>query len=192
MVGRIIIASLISAVLVFMWGFVFWGLSGATNALLSPLPAESDITAVLRSKRVPSGMYVYPMAVDGSNEEAMEDWTRQHEEGPILQLAYRAEGGPTMPPSMFAKGLALNFVVALLISILLAIAVKSLPSYGSRVGFVLLVSLATAIWANGGDAIWWFHSLKYCLGNAVYAVVAGLIMGLVTAAIIKPPIEISA
>ena len=189
MIGRIVVASLISAVLVFMWGFVFWVLSGMSMQLMSPLPTEPDVTAALRSKRTPSGMYVYPAPADTSNEAEQERWERQHEEGPVFQIAYRAEGGPAMPPSTFAKGLGHYLVVALLTSSLLAMSLGSLPTFGRRLGFVVLVSLIAAVWANGGDAIWWFHSPAYCLGNAGYTVGAGLLMGLVTAAIIKPPAQ---
>lgn len=186
MAGRIVLASVVSAILMFMWGFCFWGLSGVGSSLMEPLPAEDDVTAVFRSQRAPTGMYVYPMPVDPSQEGAHAEWERKHEEGPIMQVAYRAEGGPAMSPAVLGKGLAHYFVVALLTSILLAIAVGRLPSYASRVGFVLLVGLISAVWANGGDAIWWFHSLRYSLGNSAYTLGAALVMALASAAIIKP------
>lgn len=186
MVGRILTASVLSAVLMFMWGFFFWGLADMGSKLMEPLPAEEDVTAVLRSKRTPTGMYVYPMPVDPSQEDAHAEWERKHEEGPILQMAYRAEGGPVMSPAVMGKGLGHYFVVALLTSILLSLIVDRFPSYAGRVGFVLLVGLISAVWANGGDAVWWFHSLQYSLGNSAYTLGAALVMGLATAAIIKP------
>ena len=64
MVGRVVLASIISAVLMFIWGFVFWGMAGMAPRLLEPLPAELDVTAALRNVQAPSGMYVYPMPPD--------------------------------------------------------------------------------------------------------------------------------
>ena len=189
MVGRVVLASIISAVLMFIWGFVFWGMAGMAPRLLEPLPAELDVTAALRNVQAPSGMYVYPMPPDPSDEEALAECKRKHEEGPLLRMAYRAEGSPPMPPSMFAQGLGYYFAVALLTGCLLALAVAGLPSYGSRLVFVLLLSLVAAIWSNVGDVLWWFHSPRFCLGNMAYTMGAGLVMGLVTAAIVRRPAQ---
>jgi hypothetical protein len=189
MVGRVLLASMVAAVLMFAWGFVFWGLMGMSTQLAAPLPAELDLLAVLRNSQAPSGMYIYPMLVDPSEEQARTEWEKKHREGPLLQLAYRKEGGPPMPPSMFAQGLTHYFAVALLTSCLLALAARGLPHFGGRLVFVLLVSLVAAIWTNVGDVVWWFHSPLYCLGNMAYTMGAGLVMGLVVAAIVRRPAE---
>lgn len=189
MAGRVILASIVAAVLMFVWGFVFWGLSGMSEELVAPLPAELDILAVLRNSQAPSGMYVYPMPVDSSDEEAQAECEKKFLEGPLLQLAYRREGVSMMAPSMFAQGLGLNFAVALLTGCLLALASRGLPHFGGRLVFVLLVSLVAAIWTNVGDVVWWFHSPRYCLGIMAYTMGAGLLMGLVLAAIIRRPAE---
>ncbi len=189
MAGRVLLSALLSAVLMFVWGFVFWGVLGLANSLLQPLPAELDVLAALRQSQVPSGMYVYPMPADPNDPEAIETFNAQHEEGPLLQLAYRAEGGPPMPPSMFAQGLGHNFAVALLTGCLVALAVRGLPSFGSRLMFVLLMSLIASIWTNVGDVLWWFHSPRYCLGVMTYQMGVGLLMGLVVAALVRPARE---
>ncbi|MGI9430348.1 MAG: hypothetical protein ACR2NM_16925, partial [Bythopirellula sp.] len=92
---------------------------------------------------------------------------------------------PPMPPAKFAQGLGHYFAVALLAGCLLAMASRGLPSFGSRVMFVLLLTLIAAVWGNVGDAVWWFHSRDYCLGNMAYSLGAGLAMALVMAAIVK-------
>ncbi len=189
MVGRVLLASIVAAVLMFVWGFVFWGLSGMGAELLEPLPAELDVLAALRNSQAPSGMYVYPLPADPSDEQAQTEWENKHREGPLLQLAYRKEGGPPMPLSMFAQGLGHCFAVALLTSCLLALAARGLPHFGGRLVFVLLVSLVAAIWSNVGDVVWWFHSPRYCLGNMAYTMGAGLVMGLVVAALVRRPAE---
>lgn len=189
MAGRVLLASIVAAVLMFAWGFVFWGLCCMGTKLAAPLPAELDVLAALRNSQAPSGMYVYPLLADPSDEEALAEWKNKHREGPLLQLAYRKEGGPPMPPSVFAQGLGHYFAVALLTSCLLALAARGLPHFGGRLVFVLLVSLVAAIWSNVGDVVWWFHSPRYCLGNMAYTMGAGLVMGLVVAAIVRRPAE---
>lgn len=185
MAKRVILAALLSAVLMFAWGFAFWGLSGALDKTCGPLPAELDVLASLRNSQAPSGMYVYPPPCDSSDAEAMAEWEAKHEEGPLLRLAYVAEGGPPMPPIKWVLGLGHYFAVALLSGSLVALAGSSLPSFGRRLGFVLLLSLIAAVWTNVGDVLWWRHSVAYCLGNMAYELVAGLLMGLVIAAMVK-------
>jgi hypothetical protein len=101
-------------------------------------------------------------------------------------MAYRRGGLSPMDPAMFAKGLAHNFVIALLSATLLATVVHGLPTYASRVGVLLLVALIASIWTNIGSVIWWFHPIDYAAGQIAYEVVGGLLMALVAAAIIKP------
>jgi len=189
MAGRVLLASILAAVLMFAWGFVFWALLGVGPQMMQPLPAELDVLAALRNSQAPSGMYVYPMPVDAQDEAGVAEFERKHQEGPLLQLAYRQEGGPSMPPSIFAQGFGHYFAVALLTGCLLALASRGLPRFSGRLVFVLLVSLVTAIWGNVGDVVWWFHSPRYCVGNMAYTLGAGLAMGLVLAAIVRRPAD---
>ena len=189
MASRVLLAAVLSAVLMFVWGFVFWGVLNIGAKLMQPLPEELDVLAVLRKSNAASGMYVYPMPADAADPAGNESFEAKHREGPILQMAYQAEGGPPMPPMKFAQGLGHYFAVALLTGCLLALAARGLPSFGSRMIFVLLLSLIAAVWGNVGDAVWWFHSRAYCLGNMAYVMGAGLAMALVLAAIVKRDAE---
>lgn len=185
MASRVLLAAVLSAVLMFVWGFVFWGVLNVGGKLMQPLPEELDVLAVLRRSNATSGMYVYPMPMDMGDQEAKKVFDAKHLEGPILQMAYQAEGAAPMPPAKFAQGLGHYFAVALLTGCLLAMASHGLPSFGSRALFVLLLTLIAAVWGNVGDAVWWFHSPAYCLGNMAYSMGAGLAMALVMAAIVK-------
>jgi hypothetical protein len=190
MAVRVFTAAVLSAVLMFMWGFVYWGpVLNMTANLMAPLPAdhELDVLAPLRSSKMPSGMYVYPGPLkDQGDEEAVAAWEAKIKEGPVFHMAYHAAGVSPMDPMMFAKGFAHQFVIALLAGILLATVVHGLPTYPSRVGVLVLVALIAAVWTNIGSVIWWFNTPKYAAGQMAYELVAGLLMALVTAAIIKP------
>lgn len=187
---RIVVAAAISAAAMFLWSFVYWGPAlNMTARLMKPLPAdrEMDILAPMRAGEMPTGMYVYPGPVDNLHDEtAQQEWQQKIKEGPIFHLAYSRSGASPMDPVMFAKGLAHNFVIALLSAGLLALVVHTLPSYASRVGLLMLVSLIAAIWTNVGAMIWWFHTPVYSLGQIAYELGAGLAMALVTAALVKP------
>lgn len=186
---RILLAAALSAVLMFFWGFLFWGVMNVGASLMQPLPeaAELDLLAVLRNVQAPSGMYFYPMPPGAGDEEAQILFVSEHQEGPRLQLALVAEGGEPMPASQLVLGWGHNFLVALLAACLLALAGRGLPCFGTRLLAVLLLVCAASLWGNGGDWIWWFHSGTYCLGNAAYQIGAGLLMAVVLAGLVKCP-----
>lgn len=188
MAVRVVAAALLSAVLMFAWGFVFWVLLGGTNRLSEPLPGELDVLAVLRRENTPSGMYVYPAPPDNMNDElARAEAEKKMAAGPLLRLAFRREGkAGFMEPLDFAKAGAHYAVIGLLLATLTAIAAPALPSFGARVGFVLLAAALAAIWTNLGDVVWWHHSPTWAMGNMAYELMAGFLAGLVIAAIVKP------
>jgi len=190
MAVRVVAAAVVSAVLMFAWGFVFWGpVINAGYRLTDALSAETelDVLAPLRAAKTPDGMYVYPAPIpDMGDKAAQQAHNAKMEEGPVFHMAYRQAGVSPMDAMMFAQGLAHNFVIALLAAGLLATVVHGLPSYASRVGVLLLVSLIAAIWTNLGNVIWWFHTPKYAGGQILYTVVAGLLMALATASIVRP------
>jgi hypothetical protein len=186
---RILLAAVLAAVLMFLWGFLFWGVMNIGASMMQPLPAaaELDLLAVLRNVQAPSGMYLYPMPPSEGDAEAQQLFASQHLEGPRLQLALVAEGGQPMPASQLALGWGHNFLIALLAGCLLALAGRGLPCFGTRLLAVLLVVLVAGLWGNGADWIWWFHSGTYCLGNAAYQLGGGLLMAVVLAALVKCP-----
>jgi hypothetical protein len=174
----------------FLWGFVFWGpVMGMTAKLMLPLPAktELDVVAPLRAASVPDGMYVYPGPVaDMDDKEATDAWEKKIKEGPVLHMAYHQQGISPMDPEMFAKGLAHSFIMSLLAGLLLTMVLPSLPTYGGRVGVLQLVSVIAALWTHVANVIWWQHTPRYAAGQIAYIVVSGLLMALVTAAIVRP------
>jgi hypothetical protein len=187
---RVIAAAFLSAILMFGWGFVYWGpVLNMTSRLMAMLPedTELDVVAPLRAGNTPNGMYVYPGPLaDMSDQAAAKEWEQQLAEGPVFHMAYHRAGISPMDPMMFVKGFAHSFVIGLLAATLLATVVHGLPTYASRVGILLLVTIIAAVWTNVGDLIWWFHTPEYAVGQIAYQVVSGLLMALATAAIVKP------
>jgi hypothetical protein len=184
-VVRLIIAAALSATAMFLWGFVFWGPAlNMTARLMAPLPeaVELDILAPLRGEQVPSGMYAYPGPADPAQSNKMI-------EGPIIHMAYTSTGVKPMDPAIFAKGWLHSFVLALLAGIVLSLALPAATSYSRRVLLLVLVSLIAALWTNVADAVWYLYPWKYVLGQVAYGLVAGLLMALITAAIVRPEVR---
>jgi hypothetical protein len=191
MAKRVVTAAALSAILMFAWGFIYWGpVINAAPRLNESLPAtaELDVLAPLRSAKLPSGMYLYPGPLaDMNDKEAKEAWDKKAKEGPVFLMAYSQEGADPMDPAMFAKGLAHNFAVALVAATLLALASPALGGYLSRVGFMLVLTLLGVIWTNPANAIWWFHPIDHTLGHMLYEFIAGVFMAIVSAAIVRTP-----
>jgi hypothetical protein len=188
MATRILAAAVLSAVVMFFWGFVFWALSGLPSRFLLALPQTTadDVTAVLRRDKLPSGVYVFPMPADPRDAEAVKANEDIFRAGPRFQLAHRLEGDEPMGAATLGRGFGHMFVVGLMASLLTAMALPGLATYGRRATFVAILGFFGAIWTNPGDVVWWFHSREYCLGEMFYGVVAGLLMAVVVAAIVKP------
>jgi hypothetical protein len=186
MAGRIIIAALISAILMFAWGFLYWGVFNVGGKILKPVPMEIETIDALKRMLPGSGMYVLPFPEDFSDQQGQILFKNRHNAGPLFRLAYQAEGAPMMPTSKMVQGFALNFVVALIAAGLVAMAGRGLPRFDSRFCFVILLSLLATVWVNVGDLIWWFHTPAYCLGNIAYGLVAGFLMAAVIGSLVKP------
>jgi hypothetical protein len=181
-IGRVLVAAALSAIAMFVWGFVYWGpVLNMSSRLMAPLPeaVELDVLAPLRGEQAPSGMYVYPGPADP-------DAAAKMTEGPILHMSYHSGGVQPMDPVMLAQGWLHSFVVALLAGTVLSLALPATPTYARRVLLLLLVSLVAALWTNLSDAIWYFYSWPYVLGQVGYGLVSGLLMALITAAIVRP------
>ncbi|MAT70473.1 MAG: hypothetical protein CMJ58_13225 [Planctomycetaceae bacterium] len=193
MLVRAVAAAVLSAVLMFFWGFVYWALLGGGAKTQSPLPVEKqlDLLAVLRTSGMETGMYIYPFPAEMTDEAATAEFNRQHEEGPVFQLAYRKEGGPAMDGGAMALGFANMALMALLTAGLTAMVAGSLPTFGRRFAFAMLIPVIASLWSNLGDVIWWLHPLRYAAGNILYQVVAGALMAVVVAVLVKPQSDAS-
>lgn len=179
---RLIGAAALSAVAMFLWGFVFWGPAlNMMTRVAAPLPeaVELDVVAPLRGEKIPSGMYVYPGPADPAQSHKMI-------EGPVFHLAYTSHGIQPYDMAMFAKGWLHSFVLALLAGVIALLALPAVPTYGRRALLLTLVGVLASLWTNVGNAIWYLFPTPYVLGQIAYSLVAGLLMALITAAVVRP------
>lgn len=188
MIIRVLLAAVLSAVLMFLWGAVYWMVLGGAERTQAPLPPESQkaIVNAMKSSGMETGMYMHPFPVNDSDEEATMRADADHLNGPLFQLAYHKEGAPVMDPKLMGMGLAHMALVALVAASLTALVAKSLPTLPRRFAFVLLLAVMASVWANLGDVIWWRHPLHYAAGNMLYQVIAGALMAAVIALLVKP------
>lgn len=188
MLVRVVLASLLAAIVLFGWGFLFWGVLPLGSAAMEeePYGGESLVTSISKVLG-DSGVYFIPHPTDPSlvTEEQQQRFRERHREGPLVRIFYNKIGTEPGAPAVFIKGFVHNLSIALLMAIILALAAPALPTFTRRLGVAFLVSAVAAVWLGLNEAIWFYHPWKYELYQAGYVLVGGLLMGLVLAAIVK-------
>ena len=114
---------------------------------------------------------------------------QQHRNGPLLQLAYKADGGPPISTEYNVSRITQYFAVALIDGAILAMVRNSLCSYWKREDYVLLLGLFATVWLTWGNALWWYHPWTFAVGLMLYELAVALLMSLVLAAFIKPTLQ---
>jgi hypothetical protein len=173
MTGRVVFSALVSAAAMFVWGFLFWGLSGINTVALRPLPGEDAVLATLGQNLQETAVYHFPGMPGMAPTEAQRG-------KPAGLVIFRKEGVETNMVAFFAGGYLHFFVSALLMAGLLAVASPSLKTYGARLGFVFLGGLLIAVAGDFGLYAWWRFPLSFAavsaLGTATTWLVAAVVM----------------
>lgn len=189
MLLRISLAALLSAVVLMLWGYVFWIGLGVPHAVLHPLPAAEQLAPALKAKIPAPGVYFWPAP---PTEEVLKDpkrlatYVAEHRRGPIVHLFFRPEGTNPMGFTTYARGLLHFFASSWLAGWLLAMIGPRRATYWSRVGFVLLLGVFAAVFVNLSPPIWFHHPWSYHLVLAAFDCFNALLMGIVLGAIVKP------
>ena len=176
----IIVGALLGAVLMFMWGFLFWGVLPVGATAISGVEDQAGLQAEL-AKRIPqSGVYMLPYAQDQSDAE----YQALHAKGPIVTIHYRAEGSEPMSPGTFAMGYFHEFIVLLIMGLMLKMA--AVASFGARFVVVFMGGIAGSVFSTFSGPIWWLNPWSMAWTNTIYEVVAWLLAAVVLAALVKP------
>ncbi|MEM8677734.1 MAG: DUF1761 family protein [Planctomycetota bacterium] len=181
MLIRLIFGSLISAVLVFVWGFVFWTLLPFPKQILTTLPGQETFIEELKAAVPESGAYMIPGGMESASDE---DVLRRHAEGPIATVLYHKAGAPPMAPKIFIQGFLHMFVAAFIAGIIIAASESN--TYFSRVMLIFWVGVFCAVWVEINNVVWWYFPRDYALMRMAYHLSSCLIMGIVLAAVVRP------
>lgn len=168
--NKLIIGSFLAALALFFWGFVYYGISGIPYNFLGQ---SSDEVALSLKERFPAdGTYIFP----DPTTERMEELQKR---GPVAMIHIKPDGVPN-PMSMMGTGFIHGWIYCVLLALLLKQICKK-TGYCGRVGFVVLAAAAGAFAARFGDAVWWQQAWSWQISNFAYALVGGLIVGLILA-----------
>lgn len=168
---RIALTTLLTAIVLFFFGFVWWGV---IMPIAQPAGVIQDTSIVERMSSLgESGVYFHPTYTEAPSETAS---------GPMVVLYYVSE-----IPSM-GMMMGLGFAHMLAASLLACLAVNYLnpATFSKRFLIVCGLGLFTALWADVGNMIWWHHPASWAAYHFGYDLFSWVLAGLVIAALLKP------
>ena len=169
----------LTAIALFMWGFVFWVFLIPDSAMHEV--ADNAATQEMLAEHFPEeGMYFVP----GGDEEDPA-WAELHTKGPVAMVSV-TPGRPPQDPMVFIKGIVNEIFIAALIAWMLALAAPSLPGYSQRVIFVCIAGMTATLLTHGRAMVWFGATSDWVIPAATYDIVSWLIAGLILARFIKP------
>jgi hypothetical protein len=187
--ARVAIAAIVGAVILFLWGFLYWVGLAVPQKVIHPVPSQDQVAEALRVNVRQKGAYWYPADphhADGSptTPQELTDFTERHQRGPVFLLFYQPQGFAPMAPQVFIQGLTVNFVYCLLAAMLLHAA--GLKYYLARVAFLTGISLAMVVGSFVKQAVWLYLPLDYTLVITADAVGGAFLAAVVMAFIVRP------
>ncbi|MDF1666575.1 MAG: hypothetical protein P1V97_32800 [Planctomycetota bacterium] len=185
---RVIIAAFASAVIMFVWGFLWWAVSPFPHMALKSVPNEARWLNSVRQDIPESGVYIFPwMPEDHSDATAQEAFLQLHKTGPIGMVFVRSKGFDPMAPSVMLSGFLHFLLSTIMVGFLLKSCLSSMNTYFKRCGFVMGFGLCATFFCHLSLPVWFHHDWSFWLVEAAYGCTAWSWAAFVMAAIIKPP-----
>ncbi len=188
---RILLGGVLGAVVLFVWGFLYWVVLSERLLPYNHMTDEGAVMEVLRENLPETGVYWFPMpqhdidATEAEKAAATEAWQEKHQEGPLGTVIYHKDGRKAMAPSTLVKGFVIDFVSALLASILLCCACGR-GGYAARAAFVFGLGLFAAVSVHLIAWNFMLNPMGFTLLKIGDTIVGWLLAGLVIAAVVKP------
>lgn len=188
---RAILAALAGAVVLFLWGALFWmGLSDVFGGLRQLEPSQEDaIVATLKTQIPSTGVYYFPgMPTHGRDLPPAEarrlndEWEARHKAGPLGSITYIAEGKGVMEPVLFARGFVIDLIASILVCILVIAATPG--GFLKRWGVAVLFGLAASVSVHLIEWNWIFTPTDYTLMACADTTLGWVLAGIPIAAIL--------
>ena len=193
MTKKILLAGLLGGLGLFVWGFMSHMVLGLGQVGIKEMPYEQPVVDAMKAGLPKPGLYFFPGMGLGDHptrdqqKAAMPQYAEKYKAGPVGILVYSPTGTTMMSPGQLLTELGLNIVEALIAAWLLSLA-TGLVSFGSRVGFVLVLGMLSAIVTNIQYWNWYGFPADFT-GAAIFSQVVGfLFVGLIVAAFVKAPV----
>lgn len=175
--GRTFIGIAIASVVLYVWGFLYWGL-GPWPTMIWHQAADDVAAGQALLEHFPEDGTWY---VPGFSHE-QETLEGLFSNGPVAFVHMLSSSGrPMMDPSIMIQGFFLNLAFIIVVALLLRHIGHALPAYGDRVKLIALTGLAATVLIDFGGAVWWQIDWPWKLCQAFYDFSAWLVVGLILA-----------
>jgi len=185
---RFILGALLSAVVLFVWGFIFWTQLPMMDLMFPALPNESSLDQAL--KDIPaSGEYLFPEwhAAKGKTDTPEgKIWDAKVRQGPVGRIIISKEGASPMDPKILVLGFVHFLIASVMAATLLTLALPGLPTYGTRLLFVTALGVFASVTLNLMDSVWFHRPWLVPLVLTGNHIVGWFLAGLVLAGVIRP------
>jgi hypothetical protein len=189
---RVIVASLLAAVVLFVWGAVWWMALPFADWAMRPVPNEEAVIAALKTSLPESGTYFSPYRDQNATPEQDAALMERHRQGPLAQVIYLKDGMDPKAPAAFAVGFVQILLSTLVAGVLLRLAAPALRSYLERAGFVVLLALFAVVALNLADIIWFHYPWAYPVMRSGFVLSGWVLAALVLGAVVRPARVVSA
>jgi hypothetical protein len=187
--NKLIVPSLITAVVVFIWMFISWTLLPWHNVDIKSIKDQALLEQMKESLTEP-GIYLYPGEPEDESNAAMQEWSDQYKAGPLVHfMVYNPQGAEWDMAMPMIKSFLINFIAAFIAGVLLMMTLAQNPSFWRRVIFVMMLGLFAAFVGPFVEWNWWSFPTGYSMINAIDLCVTWFIAGLVLAWRIKPELN---
>ncbi len=188
---RTLIAGLAGGIALFIWGWVSWGMLPWHQATLRFLEPPETVNETVRAMGATEpGVYLWPEPVsDMSDQDAMAEYTQQHEQGFGLLIFHPAPGDP-MSPTLMAKGAGISILIGVLLAGMMQMVV--VPGFFQRILFATALGVVAALSADANLWNWFYAPQDYTIVGALDRIIGFFIAGLIPAAVVKKPKPASA
>jgi hypothetical protein len=182
MTKRILLAGVLGGFALFVWGGLAHTVLGLGLVGVQYLPQQQAVIGTLQTSVPQSGLYFFPQTDAAGKVPA------EKAGGPYGLMIYHPTGAGGSMSGQLTTELVVNIVLAAFAALLLSLA-SGLSTYGSRVGFVTLLGLAIGLMTNLEYWNWYGFPISYTFSAIAIVVIGFLLIGLIAAALVKPPAQ---
>ena len=187
MMKRLITGGIVGGITLFMWGFVSWVV---LTWHFDTVRHDSSVMAVvedIEDNLQETGVYYFPpMTTMRPDETEMEAYTELHKNSPSGMIFYNAEHLDPMSPSRLFVGFLVDVGAALFATLLLIVALPSLPKYWGRVVYVAALGVFAIFAIRMVDGVFFNLPIRWTVNQTLDTAISWILVGLVLAAIVRP------
>ena len=178
---KIIIPSLLAAIVVFIWMFISWALLPWHNMDMKTIN-DPALMEQMKSSLTEPGIYMHP----GESDD-MDATLQKYKAGPLIHfMVYNPQGAEWDMAMPMLSSFFINFISAFIAAALLMMTLAQNPGFFRRTVFVMMLGLFAGFVGPFVEWNWWKFPFGYTIVGVIDLCITWFLAGLVLAWKIKP------